>query len=68
LVFFSAAPLVHPRKGAEKVAVQSRSPEKNDAKYDALLERLKALEQSVSSLGSEVKIGTHTIFWNDAVK
>ncbi|MCJ7786379.1 MAG: lytic transglycosylase domain-containing protein [Desulfobacterales bacterium] len=38
----------------EKIKGQSGSPEKYDAKCDALLERLKALEQSVSILRSEV--------------
>ena len=38
----------------EKITGQSGSPEKYDAKYDVLSERLKALEQSVSILRSEV--------------
>jgi hypothetical protein len=42
------------QKEPEKITVQSESPEKYDAKYDALLERLKTLEQSVSILRSEV--------------
>jgi membrane-bound lytic murein transglycosylase D len=42
------------QKEPEKIIVQSESPEKYEAKYDALLERLKALEQSISVLRSEV--------------
>jgi hypothetical protein len=42
------------QKEPEKITVQSESPEKHEAKYDALLERLKTLEQSVSILRSEV--------------
>jgi membrane-bound lytic murein transglycosylase D len=46
------------QKEPEKIAVPSESSEKYNAKYeakvDALLERLKALEQSVSALRSEV--------------
>jgi len=42
------------QKGPEKVTAQNESPEKYEAKYDALLERLKALEQSLSVLRSEV--------------
>jgi membrane-bound lytic murein transglycosylase D len=38
------------QKGSEKIAVQSESSEK----YDALLDRLKELEQSISVLRSEV--------------
>lgn len=41
-------------KRLEKGTVQSESPEKNEAKYDALLERLKGLEQSILVLRSEV--------------
>jgi len=44
------------QKEPEKVAVQSESPEKYEAKHDALLERLKTLEQSVSGLRTEVAI------------
>lgn len=42
------------QKEPEKIIVQSESPEKYEAKVDALLERLKALEQSISVLRSEV--------------
>jgi len=42
------------QKEPDPITVQSGSPEKYDAKYDALLERLKTLEQSVSTLRSEV--------------
>jgi len=42
------------QKEPETIIVQSESPEKYEAKYDALLERLKALEQSISVLRSEV--------------
>jgi soluble lytic murein transglycosylase-like protein len=41
-------------KGFEKVTVQSESPEKDEAKEDALLEQLKVLEQSISILRYEV--------------
>jgi peptidoglycan lytic transglycosylase D len=41
------------QKESEKIPAPSGSAEKNDANYDALLERLKALEQSVSVLRSE---------------
>ncbi|PIV20000.1 MAG: lytic transglycosylase [Deltaproteobacteria bacterium CG_4_8_14_3_um_filter_45_9] len=42
------------QKGPEKIIVQSESPEKYEAKYDVLLEKLKALEKSISVLRSEV--------------
>ena len=42
------------QKEPEKITGQSGSPEKYEAKYDALLERLKTLEESVSILRSEV--------------
>jgi hypothetical protein len=42
------------QKEPEKVAVQGESPEKDEAKYDALLEKLKTLEESISALRSEV--------------
>jgi len=46
------------QKEPEKVTVPSESPKKYDgpydAQYDSLLERLKGLEQSVSTLRSEV--------------
>ncbi|HVP78814.1 MAG TPA: lytic transglycosylase domain-containing protein [Thermodesulfobacteriota bacterium] len=46
------------QKEPEKIPVQSESPERYDGKYeaklDALLERLKTLEQSVSVLRSDV--------------
>jgi membrane-bound lytic murein transglycosylase D len=42
------------QKGPEKVTVQEESPEKCEAKYDALLEKLKTLEESISGLRSEV--------------
>src|SRR4030043_1999350 len=42
------------QRGAEKVTAEHESPEKYEAKYDVLLERLKTLEQSVSTLRSEV--------------
>jgi hypothetical protein len=41
-------------KGPEKVTVPSESPKKDEAKDDALLERLKVLEQSLSVLHDEV--------------
>jgi hypothetical protein len=42
------------QKEPEKITVQRGSPEKYEAKYDALLEKLKTLEQSISVLRSEV--------------
>jgi soluble lytic murein transglycosylase-like protein len=42
------------QKSSEKITVQSESPEKYEAQYDALSKRLEALEQSVSMLQSEV--------------
>jgi len=42
------------RKEPEKVIIQSDSQEKHEAKYDALLEKMKELEQSTSALRSEV--------------
>jgi peptidoglycan lytic transglycosylase D len=42
------------QKESEPVTAPNGSPEKMDANYDALRERLKALEQSVSLLRSEV--------------
>jgi hypothetical protein len=42
------------QKESEKITAPSESSKKYDAQYDALLERLRALEQSVSGLGSEV--------------
>jgi membrane-bound lytic murein transglycosylase D len=52
------------QKEPEKVIVQNESPEKYDAQYEAklsaLVENLKALEQSVFSLRSEVaNLGSH---------
>ena len=41
------------QKEPEKVVIQSESPEKYEAKYDALLEKMKELEQSISALRSE---------------
>ncbi len=52
LIGCAAGPAV--QKQPEKVTAQNESPEKYEAKYDALLERLKALEQSLSVLRSEV--------------
>ena len=40
-------------KGPEKVTVQFETPEKVEAKDDALLERLNALEQAISVLRNE---------------
>jgi len=42
------------QKEPEKVIVQNESQEKYEAKYDALLEKMKELEQSISALRSEV--------------
>jgi hypothetical protein len=42
------------QKESEKIPAPSGSPEKNDANYDTLRERLTAMEQSVSILRSEV--------------
>ena len=42
------------QKEPDPITVQSGSPEKYEAKHDVLLERLKTLEQSVSTLRSEV--------------
>ena len=42
------------QKGPEKVTVQRESPEKYEAKYDPLLEKLETLEQSISVLRTEV--------------
>ena len=42
------------RKEPGKVIIQSESPQKYEAKYDALLEKMKELEQSVSATRSEV--------------
>jgi membrane-bound lytic murein transglycosylase D len=45
----------------QKEPEKMTAPEKYDARYDALLERLKVLEQSVSSLGSEVANVRHRL-------
>ncbi len=45
----------------QKVAVQTGAPDKYDGQYDVLVERLKTLEQSVSSLGSEVANMRHRL-------
>jgi len=42
------------QKGSEMVTVQRESPEIHEAKYDPLVEKLKAMEQSISVLRSEV--------------
>jgi len=42
------------QKAPEKVIIQSESQEKYKAKYDALLEKMTELEQSISALRSEV--------------
>jgi hypothetical protein len=42
------------QKGPEKVTIQREYPDKFEVKYDALLEKLKELEESISILRSEV--------------
>ena len=42
------------QKGPEKVTVQGESPDKYEAQYGTLLEKLKTLEESISGLRSEV--------------
>jgi peptidoglycan lytic transglycosylase D len=54
LFFIGCATGQSVQKTPEKVTVQRESPEKCEAKYDALLEELKTLEQSISALRSEV--------------
>jgi hypothetical protein len=49
------------QKAPGKIPVQSGSPEKYDAKYNVLFERLKASEQSVSNLSAEVANMRHRL-------
>jgi membrane-bound lytic murein transglycosylase D len=49
------------QKEPEKITAPKKYDDKYDARYDALLERLKVLEQSVSSLGSEVTNVRHRL-------
>jgi membrane-bound lytic murein transglycosylase D len=49
------------QKEPEKITAPKKYDDKYDARYDALLERLKVLEQSVSSLGSEVANVRHRL-------
>jgi membrane-bound lytic murein transglycosylase D len=49
------------QKEPEKITAPKKYDDKYDAQYDALLERLKILEQSVSSLGSEVANVRHRL-------
>jgi len=49
------------QKEPEKITAPKKYDDKYDARDDALLERLKALEQSVSSLGSEVENVRHRL-------
>ena len=42
------------QKESEKITIQNETPKNYDAQYDALLERLKVLEQTVSGLRAEV--------------
>jgi len=49
------------QKEPEKITAPKKYDDQYDARYDALLERLKVLEQSVSSLGSEVANVRHRL-------
>ncbi len=53
-LFLSCATGQSVQKEPEKVIVQSGSPEKSERKDDALLEKMKELEQSISILRSQV--------------
>ena len=52
------------REEPSKVIIESESPEKYEAKDDALLEKMKELEQSISVLRSEVaNLGYRLSHW-----